>query len=419
VNGYNKMNGGRRGLKPRPMTNRNSMKLLFLLSLLALACVGGAAADAPLPTGVTRVNTDPPPKSDGLDEGFPTTAAAVQGKYLWLGRDGGLRRYDRDSLSWEFFKYNNAVCKGTGTINVVPDGRFIWGRLTNTGALCRLNPEDRKWSTLDHWTVKIHSGTGFPFLPDKDVYFVAGSGGPEWEGVSLIDRKSGEWIKLLKTKPVSAMHVEPRHLWLGVPEGILRINRITEEYTYTQPFEHGGGAMVKDIAPIPGGLAFATMGDRTGILGDKLQITKNTIKVYMQQQKTWYTYDKSERYKILQDIQAGRIVVTNVTTNPGLLTFKNNKWKLLTVKDGLPGNEILDLETDSRYLYVSTYKGICALELKSLQPAVLNQSIANSIRQVRRTVSDDKYLWIFSNRGLFRVEKKYLFSAPRQQRPAP
>jgi len=366
-----------------------------------------------LPEGMIEIDTGPGPEEEIADSGYPTRAADILGDSLWLGRDGGLRRYDRKSGEWSFHPYNEEECPGYGTVNVVAEPPFVWARRTSTGRLCRYNPQDDTWHGLSHWTVISHTGPGFPLYLGKEKLYVASTGSPDWEGVSLIDRETEEWIKLLKTKSASCIYVGPEYIWLGVPEGVLKIDKISEEYQYHQPYEHGGGAFIKDLIPIPGGMAFATIGKRTGILGDRLRITKDSIQVYMESSDRWFTYDKKDRDKVVEDLHSGKIIITNIKTNPGLLILKNDKWNLITVEDGLVYDEILDLDKDDRFLYVSSARGISVFELTSLKPVPLNEHIFAVLKNVRRIIADDTYIWVFSHKGLYRVEKRRLFSSPR------
>lgn len=366
-----------------------------------------------LPTGMTLFDTEAAQGKNRKDRGYPTVAAASDGKHLWLGRDGGVRRYDAETGQWVFFEIDSSKCPGYDVVNVASDPPYVWVRRTSTGSLCRLNPETKEWKPLDHWTVLQHTGPGYPFEADKDLYYVASTGGPDWEGVSIIDKESGEWMKLLPTKPPQSMHVAKDYIWVGVPEGILRIDKITEKYRYYQPTEHGGGALVKDIISAPWGLAFATLIDRTSILGDEMKIDRDTIRVRMKEDGEWREYSRKNREELEKDLENGKVKVRTIKTRPGLLLLQNGKWKLLTSKDGLPADDVIDLDKDERFMYISTAKGISALELKSLKAPVLNREILARLRQTRRMIVGDKYIWAFTNRGLYRVTKRLLFSEPR------
>ncbi len=385
--------------------------MVSIAAIVAVACFIASAAQ--LPEGVVEFDTAPG-SAGRVDTGYPTRAMTLTDKYLWVGRAGGFRRYDRQTGEWSFYRYT-AQCPGFGTISLIADAPYIWARLTNTGTICRFDTTDGAWHSLSHWSVLEHTGPGSAFIPTKDVLYVASSGGPDWEGVSLIDRHTEKWIKLLKTKPVSAMLIVGKRLWLGVPAGILRIDSLTEEYRYFQPYEHGGGALVKDIIEIPGGLAFATFGDRTSILGDKLKINSNTIQIYIKETDRWYTYKKSERDRIINDVQTGKLIVTNINTHPGLLIYRDDKWTLLTKEDGLQTNDVQSLARDENFLYAGTLMGITVFDMKTMKPIVINHNISVAMRQVRKVLVDDEYLWIVSMRGLFRVDKKVLFSTPRKR----
>ena len=383
--------------------------LAVLLHALLIPRVCGAAA----PTGVTEFDTAPAKGNAAIDAGLSPTAVAALGDFLWLGRKGGIRKYDRLSGSWEFFPYKGLVCPGVGTINIVPEPPYLWTRLNNTGSLCRFDPGDGSWFSMKDWTVLARTGQGGPVGFSPDYIYIASQGSPDWEGVNVIDRVKGEWVKLLPTKPITAMYLDPRYIWLGVSEGILRINRVTEDYTYYLPSEHGGGAVVTDILPVPQGIAFATTGDHTSILGDETRVTKKSIQVYMKNRNRWYTYLKSDREKLLKDLQNGTIKPTYIKTRPGLLILSGGKWRLLTVSNGLASNNITSLDRDSKCLYVATLRGITALDISTLKPRDINPHIFRALLQAHRVVSDREFLWVITNRGLFRVTKSSLFSFPR------
>ncbi|MFA6450841.1 MAG: hypothetical protein WCX65_15310 [bacterium] len=389
---------------------------IAVLALAAFAVFAAPAVSAgKLPAGVVKFDTDSPSTGEfkRRDIGYQTNAALVYGGYLWLGRQGGIRKFDRITGKWEFFMYDGSICPGFGTIAIVPDPPYIWARLQNTGTLCRFNPKDNSWYSMKHWSIIEHAGSGSQVKFTPDFIYYAGEGGPGWQGLNIIDRKKERWVKLYRSKPISAMLIEPRFMWLGVPAGLLRINRVTEEYTYFQPSEHGGGAFIKEILPIPGALAIATIGDHTGVLGDKLTISKDHINVYIKREKKWYTYKNNEYTKLSKDIDTGKIFITNLFTHPGILILRNGKWSLISSANGLPSDEVLSLDKDDKTLYAATLGGLAALDIKTLKPKDINLHIFRSLRGARRVISDGEFLWVFTSRNLFRVNKKDLFSFPR------
>jgi hypothetical protein len=389
-----------------------SITIAVALTALLAAALVTRASDVKLPEGVVKFDTSSV-KGNKADSGFPSTVAAVDKNYFWLGRQGGIRKYDRQTGKWDFYAYDGKICPGTGTMNLVAEPPYVWARLANTGFLCRFDPAGGPWFTMRDWTVLSHTGPGGPMVFTPDYIYVAEQDSPDWEGVNIVDRKKGKWVRLLPSKPVMSMLVEPRFLWLGVPEGILRINRITEEYTYYQPTDHGGGALVKEILPIPAGLAFATMGERTGILGDEMQVFKNSIRVHIKKEGKWHSYQRSERERLTQDLQNGTIFANSINTKPGLLILSGGKWRLLTTKNGLAADNITSIAKDDKYLYVGTAGGTTVLDLVTLRPRDINPQIRVVLLRPRRLISDTKYLWAITNHGLFRIAKSNLFSFPR------
>jgi len=367
------------------------------------------------PKGVMQFDTLPP--AEGVfakeDMELEPKAVAVAGNSLWVGRRGGLRKYDRITGKWEFLLYDNEVCPGLGTSYITSASPYIWARRRTTGKLCRFDPTSKNWYSMNHWSILAHSGPGADVIMSPDYIYVASEGGPDWEGVSIIDTKTHQFLKLFKTKPITAMHIDPRFIWVGVPEGILRINRVTEEYTYFQPNEYKGGVTVNGILPIPGALAFATSGDHTGILGDRIKVYKDHIEVYVKKYDQWYKYRNSDRKKLIRDIELGRMFITNLHTTPGLVILRNGKWRRLGVAHGLPANDIQGITKDEKFLYVATVHGIAVLDLVTLKPRDINQHIYKSLLATRRIISDGEFLWVVTVRGVFRVEKKLLFSFPR------
>lgn len=384
------------------------------LAGLLFAAAIRIAAGAPPPAGVVEFDTSPAKGATvRTDKGFPTTAAAVHGDSIFLGRDGGIRKYDRLTGKWEFFRYDGTICPGHGTVGVTAQPPYLWARLTNTGRLCRFDPRGASWHSMTDWKTLAHTGPGERMFFRDDFMYVAGQGSPDWEGVNIIDRNSEQWIKLLPTKPISAMYVDSRFIWLGVPAGILRINRVTEDYTYFQPAEHGGGAIINDILPIPSGIAFATVGNQFATLGDEIKLSKNSFQVYNKSQNRWYSYKNSDRQKLIEDLHGGNISTKYIQTHPGLLILSGGKWRLIDSRNGLDADGVTSIDKDQNYLYVATVKGLSVLDLGALKPKDVNPHIRLALLRPLRVISDREYLWVITSRGLFRVTKKNLFSFPR------
>lgn len=347
------------------------------------------------------------------DSGFPTNAISVSGNYVWLGRHGGLRRYDRATGDYKFFKIDRRICQGIGIINIIPENQYIWTRMTDTGLLCRLDTATGEWTSLENWTLIEHLGAGSQVAFTPDTIYYAAEGGPTWEGINIINRKSSRWIKLYRTKPITAMHVDPKFIWVGIAAGILRINRITEEYKYFGPETYGGGALIKQILPIPGGLAFATIGRHTSIIGDKVEIGDKTLRVYSKKSDKWYSYRIDQHDKIVQDLEDGKIQMTSIKTNPGLVILRDGKWRLLNSKNGLPADEVMGIDKDENCIYAGTSNGLSAFDIKTLKRKDINPNILRSVRNIRKVISDREYLWLITSRDLLRIEKKALFSFPK------
>ncbi|HOC93463.1 MAG TPA: hypothetical protein PKH33_13995 [bacterium] len=374
-----------------------------------------AAKPSGLPTGVIQFDTaaNPDAARAKIDSSPPTTAAVAAGEHLWVGRSGGIRRFDRHSGKWDFFPYKGNQCPGTGTSGIFFEAPHVWARVANTGALCRLNEADGSWFSHDHWTVKEHLGPGGPVIFTPERIYIASQGGPEWQGVNIIDRRTGEWVKLLPSKPAAAMVTDGKHLWLGVPSGILRINRVTEEYTFFQPDEHGGGSLVNDIIRIPGGLAFATSGNQNGILGDETKLTRNSFSVYIKKTKRWHNYKNEDREKLIRDIENGTIFYKFVAVTPGLVIYKNGKWSLIDASKGLDSSDIVTIAADDSHLYVGTARGINVLDINTLKRKDVNIHIYRSLMVPKRLISDREYLWALNHRGVFRITKRNLFLSPQ------
>ena len=138
-------------------TGKHTGALSLLIAALCICMLAPShpACSQTLPDGVVRLDTT---KVGRSDSGYPTIAATLHGGFLWIGREQGFRRYDRDTLEWEFTVYEGGICSGHGTINVVADPPYMWFRLTNTGTLCRYDISDGSWYSPKHWTVLEHTG---------------------------------------------------------------------------------------------------------------------------------------------------------------------------------------------------------------------------------------------------------------------
>ena len=361
------------------------LAMLLAAALLLLATPPGAARQkkASMPKAAKTVDLKPGKKAKPGDTGLFSIAA--QNGNVWVGRARGVKRVKEADSSKKFFPASSTKCTGEKIIALAAAEGNVWTLFGPDGDLCVLDPETGKWHIPGGWRMqeKIAGGTQMLFVPfpsltgEKQQFppplagrlLLNGEGGPDTEGINVIDPAHEKWLGQFKTKPVQAFAADPMQIWAAVSQGILRIDARDQSYKYYLHSEHGCGADVTGLASTDHGVFIATRPAEHTELGLTMRVFKDGLAVLDRHPGKRYTfrwrYYANSDWRRFNDHLARLLQTRRMDTPGGLCRWDGEKWSALTTKTGLPGMSLTALAAGDTHLYAATDKGLAVVDIKT------------------------------------------------------
>lgn len=406
---------------------------LIVIAALAAAlhAAGKPAAKAPAKKAkkVVRVLTVPAAAAQQLDTGAGSEGDAgvyslfVDDGTLWVGRSGGVRRYDTASGAGQYIPLKH--CDAGNVIAMARAGGKLWAITSPLGNLCALDIASGNWHIPASWQLR-QNATGasqiafvkFPLMvsPEEQVppplaerILVNGQGGPESEGISVIDSEQEKWVALFKTKPAQVFWAGPETIWAAVSEGILQIDLRSGKYIYHLYSETGCGASVTGIVDTSHGLFVASKPADQSELGLAMKVFREGVAVLARPPGARYAfrwrYYRRDQARKLNDDLSTFLVPRNFKTPGGLCRYKDGQWTALGEKQGLPDNTISAFANDGSRLYAATNKGLTII---SMQDFKVIKSLPD-VKNVAHLAVSESGLWAAANTNdLYRLNTEAL-----------
>lgn len=116
--------------------------------------------------------------------------------------------------------------------------------------------------------------------------------------------------------------------------------------------------------------------------------------------------DSTNERLYVKDIVSYKHKLYIATVGSGLYVLSENKTQYLTTQNGLPSNNIEDLELVKDKLYMASYSGICSVDLSEPQLKVKDiiASYEFSTLDARKIVWFNGFLWVLHSKGIGKLK---------------
>jgi hypothetical protein len=376
-----------------------------LICCTILLCAAALPARAAVAPKIAARTLDLGPRKgqtlDQVDTGLYSMHLGLDGKTLWLGRTHGVRKVDLATGNWKFFP--STACTGENITAMADTGDALWALTAPEGRICRLEYSTSRWHLPGGWKMRerVFGGHRMIYVPSASgTLYVDGQGGPDSEGISVIDPAGQKWLKLYKTKPVYDFAVNHNGIVAATWDGMVRINTGSGKYKYVLHSEHGCGATVSNLslydycgnaidclssgeAPV----LIATTPVRHTELGEAMKVFKDGIAVFAPTPGSpyslrWRYYSRDENKRLNADYY--RLFQAREFDTPGGICWSDSKakWHQLLEKDGLPGNTVLNLAHRGPYFYAATNKGLAVITMPAMSVTKTFPDVKNVIAMI-------------------------------------
>ena len=416
-----------------------------------------------------RWQTLTPPENSGLPF-EDVEAVVPDGDYVWMAMSmSGVRRYNERTGEWKILKVRDGLASDM-IRRLAVDERFVWIAYRDRGTirLSRYDKPTGQFQHYSTSDVLAGSYINMIYITKNNVWILYRDRGPTM--LNGYDRRSGEWVTIIpkgihESSDVLDLVEDGDYLWLATEdEGIRRYHitsgtwtefRSSDGLASDRIFEHslavddryvwvatGGGLSIYDkrnerwisytMRPrLPDKEVFAvTADDRFVWVG-----TKSGMARYDKRYDEWRIYRrrfgwwlKSDGRDFLADDFVTSLAVDDryvwIGTREGANRYDKiaDRWLLFRDRNGLPSEDITSIAVDGYDIWMGSNGGLCKYPRMSdnpnawitytsgieIKPMITSKRFANTLvsDEVWCIAVDDRYVWIGTQRGVSRYDKR-------------
>jgi ligand-binding sensor domain-containing protein len=321
-------------------------------------------------------------REDGLADDH-VTWIHVSGNEVWFGTyQSGVSKFDKNSGKWTIYAKADQLADNDVRVIDVDESGQLW--IGTAEGLSKYNPTNGEWSNYDKKNGLVSNYISAIAVGSPQIWIGTDRG----LGEMLADNKWKFYDENdgLKAESVTCISSQQELLWLGTSRGIYRFDKTTRKLENLSDLSAVPGQAGKD--GLPGTLITAiASNDRYVWAGAKNGLWRyepKTKEVMVYNVKDGLGHDsinailisefnhktESETYPPITNHQSP---ITNhqiwVGTEGGLSRYdsQKNNWTTLTVKDGLPNDNVraLYLDKENGHLWIGTPTGLAKFDLNS------------------------------------------------------
>jgi len=256
------------------------------------------------------------------------TSISVDPKYVWVGTQDGMNRYDKSANRWDTYDRRNSLPNSTIRTTAVGKSEIWIGTPNGVAKYARLSDDPNAWESFNK-TIEVEAG--------------------------LVSKR---FAKSLVSNDVRCLYLDNRYLWAGTKKGVSRYDTSREVWV--------------DIKP-------QISSEQSTSDSEYRQWLKNTSVIAVDGNSVWFGSEKgvtcwNQETDIWKHYTESDGLVSNNITDIAITddsvwvtTFDNgvsrylkdlSQWQNFTKKDGLSHNSVFSIAVDGKFLWFGTEMGL-------------------------------------------------------------
>ena len=316
---------------------------------------------------------------------------AVDSRYLWVGTDRGLSRYDKMQGRWGNFTVRDGLAHNH-VLSIALDERQVWVG-TRDGV-------SRYAMDTDTWT-RYMPRDG---LAGREVSSIAVDSRFIWfgtpNGLSRYDKETNSWARKreadgLAGDAVTQIVIDDDYIWVGTENGVSRYDKLTDSWNN---YDKDSGLIDNSV---------------TAIAADEDSVwfgTENKGLSRYDQRNSEFVGAYTKRDRLTSDqINALAVDGTSLwlgTADSGAQRYilSVNTWREYTAETGLASNHITAIAADGNVVWFGTYEhGLVRYDLRHETWRIYSEIQALSDNDVKDIFVTDESVWVATRSGLNRA----------------
>ena len=309
-------------------------------------------------------------------------------RYVWVGTDRGLNRYDKQRRNWDSFTVRDGLIHNS-VLSIALDGDLVWVG-TSDGASC-YNAKAGTWT--DYTPRNDLSGRQVSCIAVDSRYTWFGTE----KGISRYDKEMDSWAQKnkedgLANDAVTRILVEDDYIWISTKGGVSRYDKRTESWNN---YSKKDGLVDDNISA-------------TAVDADQIWFgTESKGLSLYDKRNSEFVRTFTKRDQLASDhIRSLMVDGTSLwlgTADNGLQRYilAVRTWRHYTRDDGLPSEHITSIAADENLVWIGTHEhGLACYDMRGETWTSYRESRALSDNQVNEILATDEAVWIATSSGL-------------------
>ena len=313
---------------------------------------------------------------------------AVDSRYLWVGTDRGLSRYDKAQGRWNNFTVKDGLAHNH-VLSIALDDLHVW--IGTRDGVSRYEIPTSTWTRYMPREGLAGREVSSIAVDSRFIWF----GTPN--GLSRYDKETNSWARKreedgLAGDAVTQIIIDDDYIWVGTENGVSRYDKLTDSWNN---YNKDSGLIDNSVTAIAADEDSVWFGTENKGLSRYDQRNSEFVRAY------------TKRDRLTSDqINALAVDGTSLwlgTADSGVQRYilSVNTWRGYTADTGLSSNHITAIAADGNVVWFGTYEhGLVRYDLRRETWRIYDEIKALSDNDVKDIFLTEESVWVATRSGL-------------------
>ena len=313
---------------------------------------------------------------------------AVDSRYLWIGTDRGLSRYDKARGQWDNFTVRDGLAHNH-VLSIALDELQVW--IGTRDGVSRYEMD------TDTWT-RYMPRDG---LAGREVSCIAVDSRFIWfgtpNGLSRYDKETNSWARKREAEGlagdlVTQITIDDDYIWVGTQQGVSRYDKLTDSWNN---YDKDSGLIDNSVTAIAADEDSVWFGTENKGLSRYDQRNSEFVRAYTKRDRL-----TSDQINALA-VDGTSLWLGTADSGAQRYILSVNTWRQYTTEAGLPSNHITAIAADGNVIWFGTYEhGLVRYDSRHEAWRTYSEIKTLSDNDVKDIFATDESVWIATRSGL-------------------
>ena len=313
---------------------------------------------------------------------------AVDSRYLWVGTDRGLSRYDKAQGRWDNFTMKDGLAHNH-VLSIALDNLQVW--IGTRDGVSRYEIPTSTWTRYMPRDGLAGREVSSVAVDSRFIWF----GTPN--GLSRYDKETNSWARKREADGlagdfVTQIVIDDDYIWVGTENGVSRYDKLTDSWNN---YDKDSGLIDNSVTAIAADEASVWFGTKNKGLSRYDQRNSEFVRAYTKRDRL-----TSDQISALA-VDGTSLWLGTADSGAQRYILSVNTWREYTAEAGLPSNHITAIAADGNVVWLGTYEhGLARYDLRGETWRLYGEIKALSDNDVKDILATDESIWVATRSGL-------------------